>query len=325
MRVPSNTVPATHGGRVFQRALTVLCLIAALAFAPGGAAAPASQTDLDAFMQQALTTRDDNWKKLQQYVLEEREQMALTGPLHRPLWGERREYTWFIRDGFFVRSPLKVDDVTISAAERRKYEDEYLKRRQKLEPRPAQPSPAEADAPTDVDAILRQARQPGFISSAYFLRVRFEEGKYALVGHDTFYGHDALRVEYYPTQLFRGDTRRPNRGDRSNAAEDEMRRMMNKVALITLWIEPASHQIVKYTFNNVALDFLPAQWLARVNDVRATMTMAQAFPDVWLPQDLVVAASMTIAIGQYDFQYTVNYHDYRRADVTSKVGIPKAR
>ena len=32
---------------------------------------------------------------------------------------------------------------------------------------------------------------------------------------------------------------------------------MNKTALITLWVDPAEHQIVKYTFDNVWLDFLP--------------------------------------------------------------------
>src|ERR1044072_7119134 len=31
-----------------------------------------AQTDLDAFMRQVLARRDDNWKKLQQYILDER-------------------------------------------------------------------------------------------------------------------------------------------------------------------------------------------------------------------------------------------------------------
>ena len=31
---------------------------------------------------------------------------------------------------------------------------------------------------------------------------------------------------------------------------------MNKVSLVTLWIEPTAHQMVQYTFNNVDLDFL---------------------------------------------------------------------
>ena len=77
---------------------------------------------------------------------------------------------------------------------------------------------------------------------------------------------------------------------------------MNKVALVTLWVEPASHQIVKFTYDNVSFDFLPAQWLARVEDVNASMTMSQPFPDVWLPRAMDVNASVTLALGQVDFR-----------------------
>src|SRR3989442_321306 len=87
-----------------------------------------AQTDLDAFMRQVLAKRDDNWKKLQQYVLDERETIDLRGPSRVPLWGERRDYTWYIRDGFFVRSPVKVNGVEIGDADRRKAEADYLKR-----------------------------------------------------------------------------------------------------------------------------------------------------------------------------------------------------
>src|SRR5256885_9994916 len=78
-----------------------------------------AQTDLDAFMRQVLAKRDDNWKKLQQYVLDERETIDLRGPSRVSLWGERRDYTWYIRDGFFVRSPLQFNGVDISARARR--------------------------------------------------------------------------------------------------------------------------------------------------------------------------------------------------------------
>src|SRR6185436_20895269 len=62
--------------------------------------------------------------------------------------------------------------------------------------------------PADIDGILKQTRQPGFISSAYFLRFRFEEGNYALVGRETLDGRDVLRIEYYPAKLFNGTDRR---------------------------------------------------------------------------------------------------------------------
>ena len=86
-----------------------------LSLAAGLLAVPArvsTQTDLDAFMKQVVAKRDDNWKKLQQYILDEREAMEMRGPDRTPMWGEHREYTWFIREGFFVRSPLKFNGVT---------------------------------------------------------------------------------------------------------------------------------------------------------------------------------------------------------------------
>ena len=294
-----------------------------------GAGPVSAQNDLDAFMRQAVARRDDNWKKLQQYVLDEREQLEVRGPQRVPIWGERREYTWYIREGLFVRSPLKFNGVTIGEDERRKFEADYLARQQRRERRARDRAP---DAPpeeaprdiTDVDGLLRQTREPQFISSAYFLRFKFEEGKYALVGRETLDGREVMRVEYYPTRMFSGTDRR--RRDKEPSASDkardaEFQRLMNKVALVTLWIEPAAHQILKYTFDNVGFDFLPAQWLVHVSDLKATMTMGQPFPDVWLPAGLEVNLAMTLAIGQFDLRYSLDYHDYRRPDVTSKVGI----
>ena len=302
----------------------------------------AAQTDLDAFMRQVLAKRDDNWKKLQQYVLDERETIDVRGPSRVPLWGERRDYTWYIRDGLFVRSPVKVNGVEIGDAERRKFEADYLKRQQEREKRaqrgtvaigpsgvvvePADQDAAAVDAaaPASVDGLLKQTRQPGFVSSAYFLRFKFEEGKYALVGHETLDGRDVLQIEYYPAKLFGGSDRRRSKdatSDSDRAHDAEFRRMMNKVALVTLWVEPTAHQIVKYTFDNVGFDFLPGQWLVQVNDLKASMTMGQPFPDVWLPNALELAVSGTLAVGQFDMRYRLDYHDYRRPDVTSKVGV----
>jgi hypothetical protein len=102
------------------------------------------------------------------------------------------------------------------------------------------------------------------------------------------------------------------------------RRVLNKVALITLWLEPTSHQIVKYTFDNINFDFLPGQWLLHVDSAKASMTMGQPFKDVWLPKGIEVTASATLASGTLTFRETVTYHDYREATVTSKVGVPGA-
>jgi len=302
------------------------------------AAVPLAQTDLDAFMQQVLASRDANWKKLQQYVLDEREVIELTGPGRIPVWGERHEYTWYIRDGFFVRSPVRFNGVEISDGERRKAEAAYLRRMQERDKRrsrrgddaPADPPPpaavpdADVAAPQNMDALIRQTREPEFIRSAYFLRFRFEEGKYALVGRETLNGLDVLRIEYYPERMFRGTDRRRGRDEPSadeKARDAQFQNLMNKVSLVTLWVEPKAHQIVKYTFDNVGFDFLPAQWLVHVSDLKATMTVGQPFPEVWLPTSLEIDLAMTLAIGQFDVRYGLDYHDYRVPSVTSKVGV----
>ncbi len=321
-----------------------------------------AETDLDVFMRQVLARRDDNWKKLQQYILDEREQIEIRGPSRQPIWGERREYTWYIRDGYFVRSPMKFNGVEIGDADRRRYEAEFLRRSQERDARSRPQStvdsrqssvasgqstidgcqssvdtrqssadgrqPAEpGDAPAGVDGLLRQAREPQFISSAYFLRFTFEDGKYALVGREMLDGHDVMRVEYYPANLY--STRQQRRMARDHDPQDprdaEVRRMMNKVALVTLWINPSSQQIVQYTFDNVDFDFLPAQWLVRLDAVRASMTMSQPFPGIWLPRDLEFTIAADLAVGRFDLRWAVGYHDYRQADVKSKVRIIPGR
>jgi hypothetical protein len=328
-------------GSARLRWLASLAACAALSVA----AVPA-ENDLDALMRQVVARRDDNWKKLQQYVFDEREQFDMRGPTRIPIWGERRDYTWFVRDGFFVRSPVKINGVAIGESDRVKAEALYLKQAREREKRgqgghvalgadgisvqagDAGTQGQHEDLAQDVGGVIRQTREPGFISSAYFLRFKFEEGKYALVGREKLDGRDVLRIEYYPARMFGGsDRRRRSPGDGKEPSADdkardaEFQRLMNKVALVTLWVEPNAHQIVKYTFDNVGFEFLPAQWLVHISDFKATMTVAQAFPDVWLPATLEMNLAMIAAIGQLDMRYGLEYHDYRRPDVTSKIGI----
>ena len=334
-------MPPTHGLRLIPAVIVGLGLLTAAA-PPGATSLVDAQSDLDAFMQQVLTRRDDNWKKLQQYILDEHEQIELRGPNRQPVWGKQREYRWYIRDGFFVRSPLEFDGVAIGDSDRRKYESEFLRRERRREERwrgnqaagsetgsaSKSPEVASTDLTTPgVDGLLRQTRQPEFISSAYFLRFKFEEGKYALVGRERLDGREVLRVEYYPTKLYSQEQvrRQAHSHDKNDPWDAEMQRMLNKVALVTLWVEPASHQIVKYTFDNVGFDFLPAQWLVRIGNVRAWMTMGQPFPDVWLPRGLEMSVAFTLAVGPFDLRYALDYHDYKLADVTSKVAVPGGR
>ena len=106
--------------------------------------------------------------------------------------------------------------------------------------------------------------------------------------------------------------------------EQRIERQMNKTALVTLWVDPVEHQIVKYTFDNVWMDFLPAGWLVKVDDIRASMTMGQPFPGVWLPREMNIHAGVTMAMGSLEAAYARRFANYKQADVKSLIRIPKA-
>lgn len=322
--------------RVTQPTVRIIAAAIAMCTAAGllGAAAPPPQDDLNAFMEKVVAKRDDNWKKFQQYVLDEREQIEVRGPGKVPLWGERREYTWYQRDGFFVRSPVRFNGVTVSESDRRKYETEFLKREQDRDKRRKNAGEAPADrgaaveadeVPTDTQGLILQSREPQFISSAYFLKFKFEKGKYAFVGRETVDGRALYKVEYYPERLFshEQDSRAKRRekgeklkGDNYDAA---MEQMLNKVSVVTLWIEPEAHQIVKYQFDNVNVDFLPAAWLVRLTDLKAEMTMHMPFPDVWLPKEVWWGFSAMLAIGEIDAKYRLAYDNYKLAMTSARI------
>ncbi len=330
--------------------------------------------DLDAFMAQVLERRNDAWRALHDYILSERESFDLRGPGDIRLFGGLREYTWFVREGYLIRSPLRFDGVAPGARERQDYENKWLREEQDREKREAEKeakrtaSPT-AEAPastptTDAEAasLVRQGFEPRFISEAYFMQFRFDPGNYYLAGRETLEGRQVLRVEYYPKKLYidederrretegggSGETpsaslstndaarveakpepkapskrnareRERDREKQKDKVEDEFERKFNKVALITLWIDPAERQIVKYTFDNTELNFLPGRRLVRVGDVSVSMTMGQPIGKVWLPRAIEAHASLTLANGDYDGRYTREFYDYREGEVKARI------
>jgi hypothetical protein len=292
-----------------------------------------AQTDLDAFMSRVLERRDDNWKKLQQYVLEERETIQITGPGARPIWGTQREYQWFPRNGVFIKSPLKADGVTVSEADRRKAEDAWIHREERREERRRKGQvsvgigsggvkveryngqPDDAQKPNEES--IRDALEPGFVSAAYFMKFKFDPGQYAFAGREKLEGRDVLRIEYYPTKLFKEGRERPNKEIRKRAEQIEEK--MNKVALVTLWVDPAEYQILKYDFHNLPLDFLPGRSMIRIDGMKAAMEMGQPFPNVWLPRSIRIGFDVSLAIGEVDGRYAADFYDYKLANVTTRV------
>ena len=327
--------------------IAVLCCAALVPMTPPAVSA-AVQSDLDAFMQRVVARRDDNWKKLQQYVLDEKESFDLTGPGGFPLWGMRREYTWFIRDGIFVRSPITADGVRLSESDRRSAEAQWLRRQKnreareqrnaereatglpperenrevKISPAGVETSSAEdrqSGAPiTSTEDMLKQVREPQFVSSAYFLKFKFETGRYALAGRERIGDTEALKVEYYPAKgLFKDGRAKPDKQVRDE--DDKIEEKMNKASMVTLWIDPKTHQILQYTFDDMDWDFFPGRALVRVGDVQATMRMGQAFPNVWLPRSIEMQFEMILAVGAVDASYRVEYLNYKEAAVSYKI------
>jgi hypothetical protein len=272
----------------------VVAFVSIVAFVVSSVVPAQAQSDLDDLMRRVLAGRDRNWAELAQYVLEERETLRATGPVGAGLYGFDREYSWFPRDGIFVRSPRVVDGVTVDEDERLEAERDWIRGERR-----------------------RGRTEPRFVAYAYFLRFQFEAGRYALVGREELLGRPVLKIEYYPTRLFAEGRARPSRDLRERDPDVEAK--MNKAATVTFWIDPADNQILQYHAVNTEMEFLPGRALMRLEGVEATMKMVQPFPEVWLPGTIEVKFNGTTALGDFNAQYDIRYYDYRLAEVTTRV------
>ncbi len=312
----------------------VLLAAVVLAITRPQAASPQSSvppSNLDAFMARVLEHRDEAWKKLHDYVLSETERFEITGPAGVRLNGMNREFSWYMRDGYLIRSPIRFDGVTIPEGERRKYEDNWLREEKtreakrsekeaKNEARKEEPKASEGD-PSLQDFVGTRG-EPRFISEVFFLKFKYEAGNYYLAGRERVDGRDVVRIEYYPTKLFGDEAAQSEHKNRSQKETDLDRRIerdLNKVAMVTLWIDPAEYQVVRYKFDNIDFGFLPARWLVRVDTITASMRMAKVLDGVWLPADMDMQAGITLASGSYGVHYARQLYDYKKAETSAKI------
>ncbi len=324
-----------------------------------GSSARAQETDLDALMARALERRHETWRVLHDYVLDERERFALVGPSDLRLFGQDRRYTWYVRDGILVRSPVRANGVEVPEADRREYEAKWLAEEQSRAEReqkraatkaadakaaegkgneaetaesaaPGAAPPEGGASPGDAAAeVVAKGLEPRFVSEANFLRFRFEQGRYFLVGREVLDGRPVLKIEYYPKKLI-VDSDEPGRKppkenpdpvarEAAKARQDQIERQFNKVSMVTLWVDPAEAQIVRYDFENLGLDFLPGQWLVRVGETAASMTMGRYFDGVWLPKAIVMKGDLQVAIGSFDIDYRREFLEYRKAETAARI------
>lgn len=309
-------------------ALPVLCLLGAgplSAQEPPRAPAATRESDLDQLMARVLANRDQTWRKLQEYLLDERETFRLVGPDGSPMFGLRKDFVWVARNGRAVRSPLRINGVAVNEATRRREEERWQSSEDRRAERAAARSESAAKA-SDVEQSLKDG-EPRFISEVQFLRFKFEPGNYYFAGRETLSGREVLRIEYYPRDLFSDDKDKKNdnaeqeKKDKEDEYGDRIERALNKVSLVTLWVDPAVNQVVRYTFDNVDFNFLPGRSLVRVDTATATMTMGQPFEGIWLPESLVVEGALTLATGTYRAEYARRFSDYRQADVQMRFRV----
>ena len=326
--------------QVFGRTIPIAGLMI-LFLVPWLHAGQAPPSDLDGLMAKVLMRRKVNQEVLKDYVLNDMEQFEAVAPGDSVLVRNKNEYIWYVRDGIHVRSPLRSNGVTISKEERKEYEDNWIKKEQEAAKRRAESkakkanaagAAAEDETPPDPSkpSVVAALAEPRFVSEAYFLDFKFESGTYYLVRKDEFEGRDVLVIEYYPTNLFNDDDDKSDGPDeqkdkkpqkppskKEQERDAQINRQMNKTSLVTLWVDPAEFQIVKYEFNNVWMDFLPMAWMLRVDQLKASMEMSQPIPGVWLPRNMSIQAGVSLAVGQFKAKYERRFSDYRRAEVTT--------
>jgi surface antigen Omp85-like protein/surface antigen-like variable number repeat protein len=291
-------------------------------------------------MEKVLARREVNRKMLNQYVLDETETFEVLGPGRWPLHRTKRDFTWYEREGMHVRSPVRFNGVTVGEKERAEYERNWVQRERGRQERKAKNEKESREISVGSGGVQVSGAtvptEPRFVSEAYFMDFKFEPGNYYLAGRERLEGQDVLRIEYYPTHLFNDDDdektprevkKKPSKDEKAQKKEQEfeqdINRKMNKTALVTLWVDPSEHQIVKYTFDNVWLDFLPAAWLVRIDDLRASMTMGQPFPGIWLPRGMTIHAGLTLALGSFEAGYDRGFTNYREGEVKTKIRVPK--
>lgn len=274
--------------------LTALFLICALVGLSKSATAQesvdvaqAQEGNVDDFMAKVLRERKVNWDKLYNYIFNESEVFEFRGSLEIPaLQSFRREYVWYVKDGYLVRSPVSVNGVRVS--------DEYREKKEK----------------SWVESGYKQDGPAGSIDRNSFFKFKFEPGNYYFAGRRKFNGRNAVIVEYYPRKYF-AEENDDDEGEKYAA-------MLDKTSLVTMIIDPTEYQILHMTYDNVGMDFLPGRYLIRVDQAFAAMTMDKPLGDVWLPTELIVAVKFTTATGDISGVYKRKFYDYKRTEVKVK-------
>ena len=257
---------------------------------------PNPDTDIDAFMAKVMERRDVNWDDFYNYFCRERVEFVIEGTIPGlSIQGFEREYFWYVRDGYLVRSPVTADGVTIPPDERERAELRFIERAKKREER---------------------AEERGSDRERFF-GFKFEPGNYFYVGRQEFEGRDVVEIEYYPRDGFIDDDVDDDEDEKSDT-ERKLEAQMNKVLLVNFLIDPNEYQIVRMTLDNVGFDFLPGRLLFHLDTFESSLVMTQPFGDVWLPRDINGHGAVTTAYGNLAVRVKSEFYGYGQSNTSTK-------
>ncbi|HSW38012.1 MAG TPA: hypothetical protein VLL97_00800 [Acidobacteriota bacterium] len=234
--------------------------------------------ELDEFMARVMKKREMDHEALRYYIFSERETLDIRGPDIAALESFHREYDWFVRGDDIVRSPVRINGVAVSAGEQAAAEKKWLETRKK--------------------------NREKNLDRETFFGFRFKPGRYLFAGRERFEGHDVVVIEYYPGPDENDEGKTGNRGH-----------LFEKSFLVTMLVIPEEHQIVKLTFDNVGLEFLPGRWLFRIDDIKASLVMHKVNDEVWLPREISVYGSVSTAEMTLSINYLSEFFSYSKSDV----------
>ncbi len=263
--------------------------------------------ELDAFMAKVLERRDIDWERLHNYVFSERETLEIKTNRLPALENIRKEYVWRVKDGYIVRTPVKANGVSIAKDEQARAENEWIEQQKRRKGK----------------ALERES----------FFGFKFQPGRYLYAGKRTVGNRELMVIEYYPDfkdlDNDKGEASSAKAEDkkrekqRESDSEEYYERMFEKAFVATMLVDPQEHQLVEMTFDNVGLDFLPARWLVRVSDIKASLAMDKPYGDVWLPKTIQAWGSVSTAIGDLTLRYAREFFDYKKTDVKVKFWYEK--
>ena len=246
-----------------------------------------NETEIDAFMRKALETRARDWDRRYDYVFRETEELRIQGDIgDAPFAGFTREWAWYVKDGYLVRSPISVDGMPVSEEKRLRAEEGWIK------------------------GLKKQRRKGKNMNEEdEFFGFEFEPGNYFFSGRETLNGHEVVKIEYYPSErLTEADIRKAEKNDDFDV-------QVEKSLAVTVYALPEEQRIVRMVMHNTGMDFLPGQSIVKVMEARAWMDMFKAENGDWLIREFVAHGTAAMASGDINVRYVRRFDEYRKAKV----------